>query len=230
MSEPVHGKYCVLSMWVTSQYYPVLCGTDTTYVCNAEFIEKTGPASGPARQWFRRLEEHISTVTGLTKVENDTALTFWYMLQTGIRREIQLFKQTFADEDGNFKSITGNALIGTQSINGPVSDFSQATIEIRWDGEPSLDVIPNPGAGGDVQDPLYIDVVEGETSVHHVLLEAVGVTILQVRRNGRSQNPTVGTPGNDQYMYDGAGLGNIHTDVNIPYVAGEQPIYVLYKV
>ena len=230
MSEPVHGTHCILSMWDTDQYYPVLCGTDTTYVCTPEMIERTGPSSGPARQWFRRIEEHRSSVTGLTKVENDTALTFWYLLQTAKRRESQLFKQTFADADGNFKSITGQALIGTQSINGPVDEFSTATIEILWDGEPSMDVIAPPSTGV-VQDPLYIAVVDGEISVSHILLEQTGVEILQVRRNGRSQVPTSGTPGNDEFKFvGGAGNGDIFTDVNVPYVSGEQPIYVLYKL
>jgi hypothetical protein len=231
MSEPVHGTYCILSMWVTDQYYPVLCGTDTTYTCTPEMIERTGPTSGMARQWFRRLEEHKSTVTGLTKVENDTALTFWYMLQTGIRRQTQLFKQTFADAAGNFKSLTGYALIGTQSINGPVADFSSGSIDIFWDGEPSMDVIAPPSGFGEVEDPLYIPIVADEISVHHALLEQTGVEILQVRRNGLSLTPTTGTPGNQEYKFvGGAGNGNIFTDVNVPYVLGEQPIYVLYKL
>lgn len=230
MAEPVFGTNCILSMWVTDQYYPVLCGTDTTYVCTPEMIERTGPTSGPARQWFRRLEEHKSTVTGLTKIDNDATLTFWYMLQTGIRREAQLFKQTFADAAGNFKSLTGNALIGTQSINGPVNEFSTASIEIFWDGEPTMDVIPPPSQGI-VQDPLYISIVDGAISVSNVLLEQTGVEILQVRRNGLSLTPTTGTPGNQEFRFTGgAGNGTIETDVNVPYVAGEQPIYVLYKL
>jgi len=229
MSDPVHGQYCVLSMRVGITNYPVLCGTDTTYACNAEMIERTGPESGGARQWMRRIEEHVSTVSGLTKVSNDASLTFFYMLQTAIRRELQFFIQTFADHDGNSYSISGNALIASQNINGPASDFSSAQIEIRWDGTPTLAIIAPPPSGteSDVQEPLYIPVVDGEVSVQDNHL--IGATILQVRRNGRSQVPTTGTPGNDEYKFDSV-TGRVYTDATVPYVSGEQPIYVLYKI
>jgi len=227
MAEVVWGEDVLLEMLVGGSYYPILCGTDCTYTCAAEFIEKTGPESGGAREWMRRLEEHTSTVSGLTKIDNGTTISFFYMLQLSIRRAAQTFRLTFTDSDGNDFVMQGPGLIGTQEINGPMGDFSRATIEIRWNGVPTMQAIlpPDPAV---IQDPLYISVVAGATSVSNVLLTQSGVNILEVQREGIGHTETSGTPTNRQFKFDGT-AGSISFDTAIPFMAGEV-IYILYEL
>lgn len=224
---PIHGRYSTISMVVGEETIPLLCATDMTYSCTREMIEKTGPASGGVRQKFKRLEEHVSTVTGLTMVDNGDTLTFWYLLQEGADGEEREFVQTFMDEDGNYKVLTGVGLLGSQNINGPVSDFSNCSVEIHWNQIPDLEDIepPTPSV---VQDPLYLTLAEGETSVSHALLEAAGVVILEIQREGTGYDETAGTPGNREFKFTG-GTGNGTIAFRDPGNAPGEGIYVLYK-
>lgn len=231
MPNPVQGKNVALSILVDASYLPILCATDCATHINRERIEKTGPNSATYRQWMIRLSEMITTVSGLTKINNDTSVTFFYMLQLGNQLDEKTFQLTFEDDENNLFSYVGAGLIGNQSINGPATDFSNASIEILWNGYPTVDTIPAPSVSEETIEALYIPVVAGEVSVHHVDLEQTGVTILQVRRNGLSQTETTGTPGNGEFKFvGGAGNGDVFTDTSIPYEVDEQDIYVLYKI
>lgn len=225
MADAVYGTGVVLSMMVGETYYPILCATDTTYDCGVEFIEKTGPSSGGARQWARRLEEHISTITGLTKIENDDVLSFFYVLNVGIRREDQLFKLVFEDSDGNDVAISGYGLIGAMGINGPAGDFSTATIEIRWNDDPDIEVVAPPGLS-QIQDPLYLTLSAGNLSVAHLLLTDPAVEILEVTLEGTQFDVILsGTPGNRECKFTN-GPGSLtfeYTEVV------DRGVYVLYQ-
>jgi len=222
--EAVWGQDVVLSIYVGGSYYPIFCATDCTYQCAAEFIEKTGPESGGARQWMRRLEEHTSTVTGLTKIENGTTVTFFYMLQLAVRRAAQTFKMTFTNENGDEYIINGEGLIGTMGINGPATDWSNATLEIRWNGAPDLTLITDPTCSN-IQEPLYLTTTPGASSVSNILLTS-SVTILEVQREGIGHTKTTGTPVNREYKFTSA-TNTISFDSSIPFMTGEI-IYVLY--
>lgn len=224
MSTPAYGENCTLSIKVADVYYPILCGTDLSYTRTPEFIEKTGPTSGFSREYVVRIEDWAASVSGLTMIENGSTISFFYILQEAVRRAVQDIKLHFEDQDGNYKEITGQALIGTMNISGPVTNFSNATIELRGTGDFEMDVIPPPAAA--VENYIDIPIVEDEISVQDNVL--IGKTVLQVRRNGGSLTMTTGTPGNLEYKFDTA-TGEVFTDVNVPYVAGEQPIYVLYR-
>lgn len=227
MADAIWGGASVLEMWVTDQYYPVLCATDSTYNCAAEFIEKTGPTSGGAREWMRRLEEHTGSATGLTKVDNDASLTFFYILQVGVRRVQQLFRQTFADVDGNSKTLTGYALIGTMGINQPVNDFSNCTLEIKWQGAPEQDVIPPPTPEAVFR--IYLLGATGQSSVQDNVL--IGASNLAVGRSTSVQTDVSGgafTPGEPEFMFDDA-TGTVSFDTGNPFNAPGEIIWVLYK-
>lgn len=222
----VEGSDVVLSMYVSGTYYPILCATDCTYTCNAEFVEKTGPNSGGVRQWSRRLEEHISTVSGLTYVENDATLSFFYILQLGVRREEQEFKITFTDGLGDVKTLSGAGLIGTQSINGPATDFSNCEIEIRWNEEPEFDAVEDPSDECEVVDKLFLTLAEGDSTVSSATLS--GKTILGVEREGLGQVIIAGTPaaGTRECAFSGT---TISFDSTNPGNVGGEKVYVLYK-
>lgn len=229
--NPVEGKNVVFSMKVDGTYYPVLCATDMTFSKGVEKIEKTGPTSGGVRQWMLRLEQYTSTISGLTYVENDDELSFFYLLQESVRREEQDFKLVFTDGRGDTISLTGVGLIGDCDINGPATDFSNCNIEILWNQEPEFDQIDPPEGGACIESPLYLAFTSG-TSVSDEALEATGVEILHVEREGLGMTETSGTPvsGSREFKFTGGtGNGTIAFDADNPST-GDEVVYVLYRI
>lgn len=134
MAEPIFGTGVIVEMLVADNYEPILCGVDCVFTRTPELIETTNPTSGGWKDFSVRREEWGVTVSGLTKVANNAALTFFYMLQTSIRRLKQAIRITFTDVDGADIQISGNVLIGQESISGPSTDFAQCNIEMKGSG------------------------------------------------------------------------------------------------
>lgn len=147
MPEVIYGSDVVLEKLVDEVYYPVLCGTDCSLVRTPEIIEKTTAASGLWKDFAIRIEEFDVSVSGLTKIDNDDTLTFFYMLQSSVRRALGQYRMTFTDSDGNSKEITFAALIGQMSISGPASDFSQCSIAFKGSGEFIIQDVTPPDEG-----------------------------------------------------------------------------------
>jgi hypothetical protein len=162
----------------------------------------------------------------LTYVENDSTLSFFYILQLGVRREEQTFKITFTDGLGDVRTLSGLGLIGTQSINGPSTDFSNCEIEIRWNAEPEFDAVDDPADECEVVEKLFLTLAEGATSVSSATLS--GKTILGVEREGLGQVIIGGTPaaGTRECAFSGT---TISFDSTNPGNVGGENIYVLYK-
>jgi len=97
MTEPVHGKNVVLEMDIDGldNFEVVLCGIDCSFSRDLEFVEITGPTSGLFADFMPRKETWEMSVNGLTKVLTDAGLTFFYMLQTAVRRSSHNFRMTF---------------------------------------------------------------------------------------------------------------------------------------
>ena len=133
MSNPVHGSGVLIELLVVDTYYPVLCGTDCSINYNPEFVLKTGPDS-PARERMPRIEDWDISVSGLTKIANDAALTFFYMIQQAVRRSLLSLRAKFTDDEGTIKTMDFQAYVGPSSISGPMSDFSQCSINFSVTG------------------------------------------------------------------------------------------------
>lgn len=145
MAQPIFGTGMILEMFITDQWYPILCATDCAYNRRAEFIEKTGPNSGLFREYAVRIEEWDMSASGLTKITNSSeALTFFYMLQTSVRRTEQQVRITFTDDEGGSKQITGNALIGDSTITGPATDWANCSIQLKGTGAFTISEVDPP--------------------------------------------------------------------------------------
>jgi hypothetical protein len=124
------------------------------------------------------------------------------------------------------RTLSGLGLIGTQSINGPSTDFSNCEIEIRWNAEPEFDAVEDPADECEVVEKLFLTLAEGATSVSSATLS--GKTILGVRRSGTGQVIIAGTPaaGTRECVFSGT---TISFDATNPGNIGGETIYVLYK-
>lgn len=134
MSEPVLGYGVAIEMHDGVSYKPVLCAETCTFNRSPEIIEITGPATGLYRDYMKRREGWTADVSGLTKIENDTALTFFYLLQTSVRNQKHPLRFVFTDVDGASKQVTGNVLIGEMSISGQAGDFAKGSISFIGSG------------------------------------------------------------------------------------------------
>lgn len=217
MSEAILGRGVIVEMLVEDEYTPVLCGTDCSFVRTPELIETTNPTSGAWKDFSIRREEWGVTVSGLTKIANNAALTFFYMLQTSVRRLKQDIRITFTDPDGADIQISGSVLIGQESISGPVTDFAQCSIEFKGCGSFLIEDVTPPT-------PLELDVfsdywtttngqnyVDGTSSATSPSAVANGGgfnlgatdTILEVEVEGTEfEVITSGTPGNRECKFN----------------------------
>lgn len=227
----IQGKNVSVEIFVTDDYYPVLCATDMTFTRSPEFITKTGPTSGLFREFQPRIEEWNVTVSGLTKLENEESISFFYLLQTSVRRTVQQIRVVFENNVGDILSISGNAYIGQSSINGPATEFSQASIEFKGTGpfEQSSVIDPPAEQECEVEDTLYLTLAEGASSVHSDLLEQANVVIVGVSRSGLVHSESGGTPGSLEFQTD-LPNGDIYFDpTNLGNPGGEQ-VTVEYKI
>lgn len=227
----IQGKDAVLEIFVTDGYYPILCAIDFTLATEPEFITKTGPTSGLFREFQKRIEGWSVQLNGLTKVENGTTISWFYLIQTAVRRAVQQIRITFTDSEGDTMVFTGSVLIGAQTITGPVSGFSQAAVEFKGTGGYELDTVIDPPAEQEceVEDTLYLTLAEGATSVTDALLTATGVVILGVSRSGQVHSETTGTPFSLEFVFT-TGTGTISFDPTNPGNAGGEPVTVEYKI
>jgi len=241
MSNVIEGKNCLLQMKVSGSWKDILCATDMSFDYSPEFITKTGPGS-PAREFALRLSESSMSVTGLTKIAvEDDVLSFFYMIQTAVRRSIQEFRATFINDSGGTQQISGFGFIGHSTINGPATDFCNAFIEIKMSGAFSIDEITIPAdaefnylsdwwntSGG----TTFIDQFStGETDGTPYRLGTDDI-ILEVDYEGNQFDQVSGTPtpGKRECKFTATNL----TDGKISFPSdlvsdGTQRVFVLFK-
>lgn len=207
MSYPVRGENVIVELMVDAVYYPVLCGTDCTFTREVEFVPIRTADSSLFDEVMPRREGWGITVNGVTKIENDTVLTFFYLLQTSIRRSTHSIRVTFEDEAGDAKEITGTVYIGSESITGPLSDYANATIEFKGTGaftiqdvtppdEPEYDYFSDywtPNNGNN-----YIGGASSGSYTGTSYTLAATDTILEVRLEGTNYELVTGTPTNGE--------------------------------
>lgn len=131
MSQPVNGTDVVVNIGGRL----ILCATEVNYTPDVDLIEKTGPNS-TSRERVRRLEDHKASVTGITHILSDEQLTYFDLWS--IRKVPQTFDISFEDPEGNSMQLSGLGIFGAMPITAGSVGFASATIEIFFNGEPSL--------------------------------------------------------------------------------------------
>lgn len=235
MSYPVHGKDVVIELQAEDlNWDPILCGEDCTFRTTPEFVLTTGPTSGLFRERIKRREEWSMSVTGLTKIENNSSLTFFYMLSDSVRRTRHTVRITFTDEDGDSKQISGNVYIGQMDISGPASDYSRGSIELLGTGPFTVSEVepPTPAVSEVFADywtttagQAWIDGSStGETDGTSYTLQVTD-EILAVTVENQKLYATTGTPTNAHYKF------NTTTAVLLTSVMfdGSEKVYVLWR-
>lgn len=227
----VKGRNAIIELLITATYYPVFCCKSFEFVQQQEVIEVTSVNSSIAREYEAGMTTATLNVTGVTILDNSgNRISVTYLMQESIRRAAQTMRIRLTDDDGGTLQILFTAIITSNTISRQFGAYSQSISGFIITGEPTISaVITPPGEGECIEDPLYIDCVETETSVHSALLEAAGVVILEVARTGLGHDETTGVPGNRQFVFGGVGVGTISFDPTNPFNANEV-IYILYRI
>lgn len=232
MANRVQGRNVIVTMEVDSVYYPVFCAKTALLSQVQETIEITSVDSGNDRQYEPGMSTTTLEIGGLTILDNtENRISVLYLMQLAQRRARQTMKITLTDNDGDQIEVGFKAIITANSFDKSLGGaFSQSSTSLLVTGGITIGPSITPPNPSEVQEPLYLEAVEGETSVSDPLLTAAGVEILHVHREdaGSGQQVT-GTPasGTRQFRFT-AGTGTIDFDPDNPFNGGEI-IYILYQ-
>ena len=229
MANRVKSNNVIIEMLISGIYYPIFCGKTMEFVQAQEVIEVTSINNTIAREYEAGMTTGNLSITGVTILDNTgNRIAITYLMQEAIRRAAQTMRIRLIDDDGGALQIAFSAIIVNNTLSRSVGTYSQSSTQLIITGEPTLSaIIPPPGIECP-EEPLYIDVVAGATSVHDVLLEQPGVVILGVARGPSVFQQVLGTPGNAQFRFGGVD-GTLYFDTTNPFNAGEV-IWVLYKL
>lgn len=232
MANKVQGRNVIVRMLVDAVYYPLFCAKTATLTQTQEVIEVTSVDSGNDREYEPGMSTMTLDISGLTVLDNtENRIAILYLMQISQRRSRQTMKITLTDNDGDAIDVGFFAIITSNSFDKSLGGaFSQSNTSMLVTGAITIGPSILPPAPSEVQEPLYLEAVEGETSVSDPLLTAAGVDILHVDREGTGSGQQVGgTPaaGTRQFRFT-AGTGAIDFDPTNPFVAGEI-VYVLYQ-
>lgn len=233
MSNKVLGSGVTTYMEIDSVFYPVFCAKTASLTTNQDELEVTSVASSRDREYIPGMRNATLNCTGVTTSDNSNSrVSLLYLMQPAVIGTTFPMRMTFTDKDANVVNITFSAFITSTNVDRALGGaFSQSSITMRITGGLTFGEPIDPPAEPvcEIQDPLYLDMAEGETSVSDVLLEADGVVILEVQRTGTGHDETTGTPGNREFKFT-AGTGTIGFDATNPANSGGETIYVLYKI
>lgn len=234
MNNKVLGKNVILEADIDG-WFPLFCAKTADLQANQQELEVTSVASSQDREFIPGFRDYTVNCTGVTTLDNTNGrISLLYLLQPGVIGNTFDWRMRFIDQDADTNTILFSGFLTSGNVSRALGgSFSQSAASIRVTGGLTFttDVEPPVEPVCEVQDPLYLDMAEGETGVSDVLLEADGVTILEVCRTGIQHNEVTGTPSNLEFKFTGgAGNGNIDFDPANPGNPGGEVIYVLYKI
>lgn len=224
----VKAKNMIAEIDVSGTYYPFFCCKTVEFNQTQELIEVTSVNSGASREYEAGMSTATLSVSGVTVMDNtDGRISITYLIQEAVRRVAQSMRIRLTDDDGGTLQISFSAIITTNTLSRSFGSYSQSVTGFQITGTPTISVVVPAPVPAVVQDPLYLTVVAGATSVSDPLLTVATVVILAVEREGTGHTEVSGTPGNREFLFTLA-AGSISFDPTNPFNTGEV-IYILYK-
>lgn len=231
MSNRVKSNNVIIQMLISGTYYPVFCGKSMEFVQNQETIEVTSINSAVSREYEAGMTTGSLSINGVTILDNTgSRVAITYLMTEAIRRTPQTMRIVLTDDDGGMLQIAFSALITSNRLSRQFGTYSLSNSDFVVTGDITISALVPPPGGSCIEIPLYLATTPGATSVSDSALEATGVVILQVDREGLQHDETTGTPGNREFKFTGgAGAGTVAFDPTNPFNSGET-VYVLYKI
>jgi len=228
----VKGSNMIASIKVGGEFYPVFCAKSCSFEMTNEIILRTSVNDGLFPKRRIRRTDWSGSASGVL-VTNNTSDRYspFYLIQESVRRSKLTWQFEFTNNDGEIKTITGDALIENLPISGDVQSFVQCTVNIIGTGAFAMDESPSSGGIDENVDSDYWNTTEGSYSIDGTSVNGkslVGKTILAISREGTVYDPiTTGSPVNRTALFSSA-LGRITFDPNIPFNPGET-VWAMWK-
>lgn len=202
-AKSILGKNGFAQIFITDQYYELLCFKSMVLDIEDEEIETTGPNSGRARDYTTGLSSGTLSVSGVTTIANTASvISAFYMLQH--RNEVHPIQLSYTSMDGTTVGISFNAIVRRTTLTNDVSQWGQSSLEFRITGEQNAGAIISPPGALDIFSD-YWNTTPGATSVTGLSVvhgyNLVGIIPVAVYREGVEHDLVTGTPGNRQARY-----------------------------
>ncbi len=114
---------------------PVFCGKDCTFSEEKELIKASTVTSGVWKEFRLRKRSWSLEVSGLTKIDStDGQVSYFDLIDEVSSLEAKSLTIIFTDADANIKTINGTGYMQQTAINGPATEFADASVSIVGDG------------------------------------------------------------------------------------------------
>lgn len=232
MPDVVIGRKMVLEIWRNTEYKTVACLQEASLRVSTEMVVTTTADSGAWDFFKPRISNWGIVCSGVYFIRN-LADTNQYMAHEFINLQARQdgldIRLKWTDEGGQIRYFIGFVYIPETVINKISTGLTKWNVEFIGSGGYTENPLYTPDAiPGEAQDPLYLAVVAGESTVSDPLLINASVVILRVARSGITHTEVASTPGNMEFSFN-SGTGTISFDPTNPFNAGEI-IYVFYRI
>lgn len=185
--------------------YPIFCATGCTFNFVNELIGKTDANAGLFRKKRVRISDCSASFSGITKVTNVDGLSVFHFLDEGVRRVEATYVFIFEAEDGTEQTIQMTGIIESINITSNVGDWSTSEMTVQGTGGFTQDPLDPPAQGCEDLFSDWWELPEGEISISGPGENGREFTGHEVHVVARTivNTPTSGTPGNQEYAYDG---------------------------
>lgn len=166
--DVIHGEDFIIEVLVGAAYKVMLCATDGTLRYTQEIITTTTENSGIWKGKAPRLNEATLSVSGLTPIQDDdTHVSWFYLMSDAVRILPQSIRATFTNGNGETKVISGTAIIASGEITGNADDFASSTIEFEFSDALTMsdEVTPGPPTPTPLDTPALVLTVDSDTQI-----------------------------------------------------------------
>jgi hypothetical protein len=232
-NDNIYGKDCYIYIKSGDDWYLIGCGISCSFEADNEIILRTGINDGLFPKKRIRQTDWRGTVSGvMISMSDDERVSPFYMLEETIRRNENTYKFEYTDLAGVTKTLTGSALIKTETINADQTSFAKFDISLEGTGAFTVDDADSPTDVVDENvDSDYWTTVAGEYAISGNSVDGkslTGKTILAVSREGVAHDPiTSGTASGRQARFSTL-AGSITFDSSIPFSSGET-VWAMWK-
>ena len=230
-NKAVQGRNMIASIKVGENWFPVFCAKSCSFEFSNEIILRTGVNDGLFPKRRVRRSDWSGSAAGVLVTDNTVdRYSPFYLLQDGVRRAERQWQFEFTNENGDFKTIEGYALVENLPISGDVSGWVQTSVNIVGTGGFTIDASPGP-VGLENVDSDYWTTTAGTyvISGNSVNSKSItGKTVLAVAREGTVYDPIFSGTATNRLARVNSGAGSVTFDSNIPFNPGET-VWVMWK-
>lgn len=198
----IQGKNVTVNITINGVKLPYLCATDCEVHFTTELIRRTSPSAGSSAKYKARMTDTTASLSGVTQVlPVESGWTVFDLIGETVRKNGVDLEMEFLDSVGNYRLITGHALMPDIDISASMGDFARDSIDFQFSGAPGVfnEPPPNYQTTSTVNWELFRGT-NGETGITDNRL--IGRAKVAVHRGDWLNVITTGTPDVQQVKFN----------------------------